>query len=172
MLSAIKQVDFTGVSNTSLLDAGIGLGVGLGVPVVTEMAIRRFGTQAPQWLFENRKWVAMGTGALFSFGLIPLRGIGAAVISFAASVLYGVADMLTSALESGMQSVAGALNPPENANQQQGGEQPAGLGLLTAHEDFGALRVETGMPAAIAAGNSAVFGGPAFGGPGMNAGYW
>ena len=144
-----------GIDQALMIDTGLGLGAGVVVPALVEYQLLPRWTTAPDFVTENHKIVAAGVGVILAVPLAMYRGMGPALIAGLGALLYGVGSYVQEWLSGlGTADAADAVNPA-----------PAGLGLLTAHEDMGALRIEgydSRNPATQ--GNSKVFGSNAFGG--------
>lgn len=164
MKAMLRKIDVAGRSNTSLLDAALGLGVGVAVPRVAERVMGALPVPAIMG-GENMRYWAAGIGAVASLGLAYLRGMGAATVAFVASVLYGVGPLLEEHVLTPVMSAVVGLIPAGGTSSNAGLLTARQLGLLTASQDTGRLVVQAaGQQAAVGSGSLGAFGTPSFGG--------
>jgi hypothetical protein len=158
------NINYTGKSSTSVLDAAVGLGVGLAVPTVAERLLAMPALASLPMVAGNERYWAAGIGAVASLGLAYVRGMGAATVAFVAAILYGIGGLIQDhILEPLLTAAQAALPMGGGAADNTGLLTARQLGMLTASvQDTGRLVVESGMRGAVGAGNLSAFGSVGF----------
>lgn len=88
------EMDTSGWSHVSLMDAGLGVAAGFAVPIVAETVMAKI-SNLPPWMGSYRPQLAAAVGLAASVPLYFWRGFGPAVIGGMMSIAYGLADLIS-----------------------------------------------------------------------------
>jgi hypothetical protein len=100
------QLDTSGFSHVSLLDAALGIGTGMLAPMLAEAGLSRL-SNPPAWVTQYQPQLAACAGLAVSVPLYFWRGFAPAVIGGMLSIAYGLNDLIQDYLAAGGASVAG-----------------------------------------------------------------
>jgi len=95
MIRGQRKFDASGISRLSAMDLGVGIGVGLLVPLAAEAAISRWATSSPTMQTYSRE-IAGAIGIALALPLYWWRGLAPTMIAAAVALSYAVIPHLRS----------------------------------------------------------------------------
>lgn len=126
-----RRFDASGTSRLSAMDLGVGVGVGLLVPLAAEAAIDRWATNSPT-MRDNSRMIAGAIGVVLALPLFWWRGLAPTMIAAAVAITYAVLPQLRSGVTQLLGNGAGATSGSAELGRLRAARRRAALGRLRA----------------------------------------
>lgn len=128
-----RTFDASGTSKLSAMDLGVGVGVGLLVPMIAEGAIARWGSSNAT-LTNNARYIAGGIGVALSLPLYWWRGLAPTMVAAAVAITYAVLPTIRTQVT---QLVAGSMS---STGTEMGRLRSARLSRMRRSQGLGKLQ--------------------------------